>query len=140
MVNDIPMGNASFISTFFSFSPIESIPFWARQMFEVIEQKLNEQTIQMAKFKKEQAIDKAELKKKIATQIVEFRTILLKSKAPPTPITTPVFPVAFPTPAFTFSTERKKKIPEATYILWNPKKNQPWYFQVRAKLQVDFTH
>ena len=37
--------------------------FWARQMFGAIEQSLNEQTTQIVEFKKEQAADKAELKK-----------------------------------------------------------------------------
>ena len=78
MVDDIPMGNTLFVSTPFSFSPIETIFFWVRQMFGVIEQKLNEQTIQIAEFKKEQAIDKAELKKKHAALMVDFRAILLK--------------------------------------------------------------
>ena len=49
---------------FFSFSPIETIFSWVRQMFGVIKQKLNEQTIQMAEFKKEQITDKTELKNK----------------------------------------------------------------------------
>ena len=52
MNDDIPMGNASFINTPFSLSPIESIFFCARQMFGVIEQKLNKQTIQIIEFKK----------------------------------------------------------------------------------------
>ena len=63
MVDDIPMGNAPFINTPFSLSSIETILSWARQMFGVIEQKLNEQTVQMAEFKKEQTTDKTELKK-----------------------------------------------------------------------------
>ena len=46
------MGNTLFIHFFFSSSPIEFILFWARQIFGVIKQKLNEQTIQMAEFKK----------------------------------------------------------------------------------------
>ena len=54
MVHDIPMGNAIFISIFFfSFSTIETIFFWARQMFKVTEQMLNEQTIELAETKKE---------------------------------------------------------------------------------------
>ena len=63
----------------------------------------------MSEFKKEQATDKTELKK-IAAQIADFRTILLKSKLQPAPIKikTPIFPVAFPIFAFTFTTERKK--------------------------------
>ena len=56
--------------------------------------------------------------------MVNFRTIILKSKIQPVPITitTPVFPVAFPIFAFTFTTERKKNIPEIIYIPWNQKK------------------
>ena len=49
---------------FFIFTDRNDIFFWARQMFGVIEQKLNEQTIQMAEFKKAQTTDKIELKKK----------------------------------------------------------------------------
>ena len=79
MVDDIPMGKALFINTSISFSPIETILSWARQMFGVIEQKLNEQTIQMAVFNKEQTTDKFDLKKH-AAQRADFRTILLKSK------------------------------------------------------------
>ena len=89
--------------------------------------------------KKKQTTDKPVLEKKHATQMADFRTTLLKSKVQPTPVTTPVFPVAFPTFAFTFTTERKKN-PEIIYILWNQKIFQPWYLQVRTKFQVDFTH
>ena len=78
-------------------------------MFEVIEQKLNEQTIQIIEFKREQTTDKVELKKNHVTQMVDFRTILLKSKIQP--VTTPVFPVAFPTFVFIFTTERKEIFP-----------------------------
>ena len=78
--------------------------FWVRQMFGVIKQKLNEQTIQIVEFKKNP--DKTEFKKKHAAQMVDFRTILLNSKIQP--IITPVFPVAFPIFVFTFTTERKK--------------------------------
>ena len=137
MVDDIPMGNALLISTPFSPSPIETILFWARHIFGIIEQKLNEQAIQMAEFKREQTTDKAELKKEHATQMADFRTILLKSKIQPA--ATPIPPVAFPIPAFTFTTERKKIFPNLpTYH--GVKKIQPWYFQVRAKFQMDFTH
>ena len=57
------MSNTFLINTPFSFSPIETIFSWARQMFGVIKQKLNEHTIQMAEFKKEKTTDKTELKK-----------------------------------------------------------------------------
>ena len=50
MVDDIPMGNALFISTPFPFIPIETLFIWARQLFGVTEQRLNEQTIQIAEF------------------------------------------------------------------------------------------
>ena len=50
MVDDIPIGNAPFISTPFSFLPIEMIFSWAHQMFGIFERRLNEQTIQMAEF------------------------------------------------------------------------------------------
>ena len=53
MVHDIPMGNAFFISTFFSLSPIEIIFSWVRQMFEAIERELNEQTVEFEKNKKQ---------------------------------------------------------------------------------------
>ena len=54
--------------------------------------------------KKKKAADKAEMKKKHATQMAEFRTIVLKQNIQPTLITTPVFQVAFPTFPFTFTT------------------------------------
>ena len=69
-------------------------------MFGVIKQNLNEQTIQ-----KKKPTDKTELKKH-ATQMADFRTILLKSKIQS--ITTPVFPVEFPIFVFTFTIERKR--------------------------------
>ena len=74
-------------------------------MFGATNQKLKEQTIHITESKKEQTTDKIELKKKHAAQMVDFRTIFLKSKIQP--IATTVFPVAFPTPAFTFTIERK---------------------------------
>ena len=49
MADDIPMGNTPF-NTLSSFSPIETIFFWARQMFGATEQKLNEYAVQMAEF------------------------------------------------------------------------------------------
>ena len=52
--------------TLFSFSPIETIFFWARQMFGATEQKWNEYAVQMAEAKKSQAVDKIETKKKKA--------------------------------------------------------------------------
>ena len=61
----------------------------------------------MAKFKKT-TTDKTELKKKQATPMADFRTILLKSKIQPASITTPIFSVVFPVFVFTFITERKK--------------------------------
>ena len=79
MVDDIPMGNTLFISIFIILSPIETIFSWVHQMFGVIEQKLNKQTIQMVNLKrKKKTTDKIELKKEHATQMVDFRTILLK--------------------------------------------------------------
>ena len=72
--------------------------------------------------------------------MADFRTILLKLRIQPAPITTPVLPVAFPTLAFTFTTERKKKYPKLATYHGNKKEFQPWYFQIRTKFQVDFTH
>ena len=46
------MGNTFFVNTPFSFSPIETIFSWVRQMLGVIKQKLNEQTIQIVELKK----------------------------------------------------------------------------------------
>ena len=42
--------------------------------------------------------------------MADFQTILLKSKTQP--VTTPVFPVAFPIFALTFTTEQKKILPK----------------------------
>ena len=81
-------------------------------MFGATEQKLNQYKAQMAEFLKKQTTDKTELKRKHETQMANFRTILLKSKFQPSPVTTPVLPVAFPTFAFTFTTERKKILPK----------------------------
>ena len=140
MVDDIPMGDTFFTNTFFSFSTIESILFWARQIFGVIEQKLNEQTIQMTELKT--ITDKIELKKKHAVQMADFRTILLKSKIQPIPITitTPIFSVVFSIFVFTFTTERKKMFPKLFTYHKKNQKNQPWYFQIRTKFQMDFTN
>ena len=71
--------------------------------------------------------------------MVDFRTILLTSKVQPTPITTPVFPVAFPIFVFTLTTERKKIFPKSFIYHKIKGKFQPWYFQVPTKFQVDFT-
>ena len=144
MVDDIPMGNALFINTPFSPSPIETILFWARQMFGATEQRLNEHAAQITEFRREQAIDKTELKKKQAALMADFRIIILEPRAPPTPTfipaPTPAFPVTFPAFAFIFTTERKEIFPKLFTYHGIKKEFQPWYFQVRAKLQVDFTH
>ena len=142
MVDDIPMGNAFFISTPLSFSPIETIFSWVRQMFEAIEQKLNEQAIQMVEFKKEQTTDKVELKKEQAALMADFRIIMLELKTPsaPAPVTTPtqIPPVAIPTLIFTY--ERREVLPKLFTYHGVKMEFQPWYFQARAKFQVDFTH
>ena len=65
--------------------------------------------------------------------MVDFRIILLKSKIQLIPITTPVFAVAFPTPVFTFTTERKEIFPKLFEYHGIKVEFQPWYFQVRAK-------
>lgn len=51
------------LTLYFLFSPIETIIFWARQMFGVTEQRLNEYAVQMVETKKKQAVDKLETKK-----------------------------------------------------------------------------
>ena len=130
------MGNALFINTAFSPSPIETIIFLVRQMFGVTEQRLNEYAIQMVEFKREQAVDKAEFKREQAALMADFRIIILESRVPPTP----ALPVAFPAPAFTFTTERKEIFPKLPTYHRVKREFQPWYFQVRVKLQVDFTH
>ena len=66
------MGNALFINTLFSFSLIETIFSWARQIFGATEQKLSEHAAQRAEFKKEQAADKTELKKKMQPRWLIF--------------------------------------------------------------------
>ena len=80
----------------------------------------------MAEFRREQAADKAELKRKHATQMVDFRTILLESRIQPA--TTPVPPVTFPTPAFTFTTERRELFPKLPTYHGVKVEFQPWYF------------
>ena len=57
--------------------------FWVRQMFGVIEQKLNEKTIQMVEFKREQTADKDEFKKKtcgpngwISNHIIKIKNLI----------------------------------------------------------------
>ena len=64
----------------------------------------------MAEFKKEQAADKAELKKEQTALMADFRIIMLELRVPsaPAPVTTPmqIPPVAIP--AFTFTYERRE--------------------------------
>ena len=59
--------------------------------------------------------------------MVEFRIILLKTKFQPTLFSTPVYPVAFPIFAFTFTTEQKK-IPKFLTYDGVKKELQLWYF------------
>ena len=68
----------------------------------------------MAETKKKQKADKIKSKAKQLTLIADDRIILLETKIHPIIITTPppVFPVAFSTLAFIFTTERKKNIPK----------------------------
>ena len=88
--------------------------------------KTDEQTIQMAEFKKEKTTDKTELKKN-AVPMADFRTILLKSKIHPA--ATPVSPVAFPTFIFTFE---RREVFLKLFIYHGVKKEfQFWYFQIR---------
>ena len=86
--------------------------------------------------------DKIGLKKKQTAQMAEFRTIILESKVQPAPVTTPppVFPVVSPTPIFTSITERREKFPKKITYHGVKREFQPWYFQIRVKLQMDFTH
>ena len=65
------------------------------------------------KKKKKTPADTIETKKKAAL-MADIRIIILKTNIHPTPIITPkpVFPVASPTPIFTFFTERKQILPK----------------------------
>ena len=143
MVDDIPTGNAPFISTLSSPSPIETIPSWARQTFGATEQRLNEHAVQMAEARREQAADKAELRKEQAALMADFRAIILESRAPPPapiPTPTPAPPVAPPAPTPTFIAERREVLPKLPTYHGVKVEFQPWYLQARAKLQVDPTH
>ena len=136
MVDDIPMGNALF--TIFFFSPIEIIPFLVRQMFGVIERKMNDQITQ-------QTVDKIETRKKQTVLMAEFRILILVSaKIPPTLTATPVFPapfiIPFAVPIFTPTIERRKIFPEFFLYHGDKKDFQPWYFQIKMKLQMDFIY
>ena len=127
------MGNAPFISTFFSFSPIETIFFWARQMFGATEQKLNEYVVQMAETKKKTLVDKVETKRKQSAFMADIRIIILETRIYPVTAPTSVFPVASPAPTFTFFTERREVFPKIFIYHGVKKEFQPWYFQIRAK-------
>ena len=66
----------------------------------------------MAEITKKRTIDKTETKKNQTVIMAEFRNMILESKIQPTPAITPVFPVAFPTPIFTFTHERRDIFPK----------------------------
>ena len=112
MANDIRMGNAPFIDTPSSPSTIETIFSWVRQIFGVIEPKLNKHTIQIADFfKKKQASNKTELKKKKKTCVPNgwFSNHITKIKTSTSPNynASPSGRIS-PTPTFTFTIEWKE--------------------------------
>ena len=85
-------------------------------MFKFIEQRFNEQTVELIEAKKKQTVDKIESKKRQSVLMADIRIIILETKIHPitvtAPVTTPVFPVAFPVFAPTFTTERKEIFPK----------------------------
>ena len=141
MVDDTPMGNTPPMNFSFNAFKIEPIFFWAHQMFRTTEQQFNEQTAQMDAARKEQAAQLVETKKNQATLMADFRVLMVNTGFPaPAPIPAPVLPVAFPAPAFTSTVERREIFPKLFTFHGIKMEFQPWYFQTRAKLQVDCTH
>ena len=74
--------------------------------------------------------------------MADFRIIILKSRVPPASTFIPAPALAPPVTflAFIFTFARRWVLPKLFTYHGVKKEFQPWYFQVRAKLQVDFTH
>ena len=63
MIDNIPMCNV-FLMNIFIAPEIETMFFWARQMFQTTEQKLNEQSVEIVKIREKQTVQMVEAKKK----------------------------------------------------------------------------
>ena len=84
------------------------------------------------KRKEKKTVDKTESKKN-AVLIPDIRIIILETKIHPTPVTAP-------THIFIFFIERREIVSKLFTYYGVEKEFQPWYFQIRVTLQMDFTH